>query len=141
VVSAYAPISDQVNLGGYVPIPGDLGLTKSTLTLGESFAPYLGITATVVAIGTEPGSTACPGGAATGATVAYTAGQVTETVGFVPGCGITYFVSDNGSTAVLTSVGTYGAGQLSHERSPASVRDVQALRNLWSTIFTPWRQR
>jgi hypothetical protein len=139
--TGYVPVSNGVDLGGFVPLPGDVALVRGTLTLGQSFVPTLGATATVVAVGAVPGATACPSGAATGAIVAYTIGQITETVGYVPGCGITYFVSDNGSTAILTSVGSYTNVPTSTRRAPASIDQVNALRSLWSGIFTPWRPR
>jgi hypothetical protein len=137
--TAYVPVSDGADLGGFTLIPGNIGLLRGTLALGQSFDVYLGLTANVVSVGAVPGSAACPGGAATGAIVAYTYGQNTETVGYVPGCGITYFVSDNGSTAILTSVGTYSNVATSVRRGTASVEDLHALRTLWSGIFTPWR--
>jgi YD repeat-containing protein len=137
----YVPISNGASLGGIIPIPSGLGLTRGTFALGQTFDAYLGLTGSVVSVGAVPGSPACPGGAANGAIVAYTFGQTTETVGYVPGCGITYFVSDNGTTAILTSVGTYSSVATSSSRAPASLDTIRSLRSLWQTVFTPWRAR
>jgi YD repeat-containing protein len=137
--SGYVPISSGASLGGFVPIPGDgIKLVPGSLTVGQTFVPYLGITGTVLSVGSVPGATACPGGAANGAVVAYAFGYSTETIGYVPGCGITYMVTDNGTTAVLTSVGTYDLGTLSAARTPLSSDRISALRSLWRSMFTPW---
>jgi hypothetical protein len=138
----YVPISNGTSVGGFIPVPGGIGLTRGTFTLGQTFDAYLGLTGSVVSVGAVPGSSACPGGAANGAIVAYTFAQTTETLGYVPGCGITYFVSDNGSTAILTSVGSYNVTvPSSSARAPASLDTIRPLRSLWQTVFTPWRAR
>jgi hypothetical protein len=137
----YVPVSDGTSVGGFIPIPGGIGITRGTFTLGQTFDPYLGLTGSVVSIGAVPGSSACPGGAANGAIVAYTFAQTTETVGYVPGCGITYFVSDAGATAILTSVSSSVSVPTSSVRAPASRDAVRSLRSLWQTVFTPWRPR
>jgi hypothetical protein len=137
----YLPVAGGSLLGGIIPIPGNLRLTTGTLTVGQNIFVYpVGITGTVLSVGPVPGASACPGGATTGAIVAYVLVPGTETVGYVPGCGITYFVSDAGAAAVLTSVGSYPSiGQLSSTRTPASVENVRSLRSLWKNIFMPWK--
>jgi hypothetical protein len=138
----YVPVSSGVSLGGFIPIPGGLKLTGGTLQQGQTFLSYIGLSATVVSVGPVPGASACPNGATTGAIVAYAFGSSSETVGYVPGCGITYFVSDAGATATLTSIGSYSLPQPANSRR-TTIGDeaIHSLRGLWRSVFTPWSPR
>jgi hypothetical protein len=133
----------QTNFAGG-PIPGGLQLVLPSLTRGQQWSPYPGLTANVTDVATNViGSAACPGGTASiGATVLYTFGFESERITYVPGCGITHMVTDNGTQITLTSIGSYPQlGQLSEARQPASLRAVSALRNVWRSVFTPWSPR
>jgi hypothetical protein len=125
------------------PIPGGLQLVLPSLTKGQSWTPYPGLTANVIEVANNLiGSGACSGGTASfGATVQYTFGLESERISYVPGCGITHMVTDNGTQITLTSIGSYPTlGQLAEAREPASLRTVSALRSAWSTVFSPWHR-
>lgn len=131
------------------PIPGGLQLLQPSLTQGQTWAPYPGLTATVTYVGTNiGGSSACPGGGTpVGATVQYSfapggnsgASVAAERISYVPGCGITQMITDSGATFTLTSTGTYAQlGQLAEARQPAALRVVRELQSAWSSMFKPW---
>lgn len=107
-------------------------LVPSTLTLGQTFATYPGVTSTVTTVGTVPGAGACPT-PASGATVTYTFQGQTTIISYVPGCGITA-LSTNGVNLVLTSVGSYPAvGTLAKDRlNGASFMDL--VRGTFSAV-------
>ncbi|HEY0613525.1 MAG TPA: hypothetical protein VGC96_02745 [Candidatus Elarobacter sp.] len=97
-------------------IPGFPLLVPSTLTQGQSFSTYPGVTGTTQFVGTVPGASACPT-PATGATVQYTYLGQTYLVSYVPGCGITDYVGNHGEHLTLASVGSYPQlGTLSKRR-------------------------
>jgi hypothetical protein len=87
-------------------ISGTPLLVPSTLTQGQSFTTYPGVTATVQTVGTVPGSSACPS-PATGATIAYSFAGQNYSVSYVPGCGITQYLGNHGEVITLSSVGSY----------------------------------
>jgi hypothetical protein len=87
-------------------ISGTPLLVPSTLTQGQSFTTYPGVTATVQTVGTVPGSSACPS-PATGATIAYSFAGQNYSVSYVPGCGITQYLGNHGEVVTLSSVGSY----------------------------------
>jgi hypothetical protein len=122
-------VAYEFSAGSVALLPGPQ-LVPSTLTLGQSFTPYPGTTANVIAVGTQPGGSACPTPAA-GATVAYVVSGQTYTVSYVPGCGITNFVYPGGATYTLVSVGTYASlGELSSQRVPRGIGFVSTVRSL-----------
>jgi hypothetical protein len=77
--------------------------------LGATSTPFVGVTQTVTAIGTVPGESACPTPTALGATVQISFGSQTGTVDYVPGCGVTQILDNNGETWTLQSIGSYPA--------------------------------
>lgn len=87
-------------------LPGGTLLVPGTLTVGQTYTPYMGVTALVKTVGTVPGSTACPTPSA-GAQVQFTFQGGTYLLSFVPGCGLTQYVGNNGETFTLTSIGSY----------------------------------
>jgi hypothetical protein len=93
----------QVFSGGAVPTTPLL--VPNSLTLNQVLATYAGVTATVTAVGTVPGASACPT-PANGATVTYVFQAQTTAISYVPGCGITALTT-NGVSLTLTSVGSY----------------------------------
>lgn len=127
------------NLDGTVFAQGALPnpqLVTSTLTLGQTFTPYPGVTATVTTVGAVPGAAACPTQGAIGATVAYSFQGQNYSLSFVPGCGITQYVGNHGETFVLTSIGSYpGTGPLSVGRSLASLSAWDTLKSLGHVIL------
>jgi hypothetical protein len=122
-------VSYQVSLGSSTTLAGQV-LVPSTLTQGQTFSPYPGVTATVQNVGTVAGAAACPT-PANGAVVAYNVNGQTYTVTYVPGCGITQFVYPSGSTYTLVSVATYASiGQLGSARMARSVGWVSTVRSI-----------
>lgn len=87
-------------------LPGGTQLVTGTLTLGQTFTPYTGMTAVVKTIGPVPGSSACPI-PGNGAQVQYTFQGGIYLLSFVPGCGVTQYIGNNGETFTLSSVGSY----------------------------------
>ena len=120
-------------------LAGGIKVVPPSLTQGQTFVPYPGITATVVNVGFVPGSSACPNPTtAIGATVSYTIGFLNETISYVPGCGITDMVTDNGTEFRLQSIGTYNLGTLSVRRESMAETVIKALSQTWKSVFTPW---
>lgn len=123
-------VAYEVSVGSTAQLPGSPQLVPSTLTQGQSFSPYPGVTATVTNVGSVPGASACPVPAA-GATVAYLVNGQTYTVSYVPGCGITQFVYPSGSTYTLISVGNYASlGEQSSQRMVRGVGFVSTVRSI-----------
>ena len=123
-------VAYEVSLGSAAPVPGNPQLVPSTLTQGQTFSPYAGVTATVTSVGAVPGATACPA-PTNGATVAYNVSGQTYTVSYVPGCGITHFVYPSGNAYTLVSTATYASiGQLGSARMVRSVGVVSAVRSI-----------
>jgi hypothetical protein len=122
------------------PIPGGMQIVLPSLTKGQSWSPYPGLTATVLDVGTVIGSAPCPGGSSSiGATVLYSSGYFSEKMSFVPGCGITHLVDGSGAQFVLTSIGSYPTlGELAEARKPASLAVTNALRAAWKNVWAPW---
>jgi len=135
-------------------VPGTPLLVPSSLQLGTSWNPVAGLPqaftggttgiATVIAVGSVPGMSACPNNPPGGATVQYTFSNIpntalstqTETVSYVPGCGISDIVTETGVEITLTNVGTQSLGQLSISHNPAQTL-MQMLRNLWQRLLVP----
>ncbi len=129
-------------------------LVPSSLQLGSSWNPVAGVPlsftggvtaiATVIAVGSAPGMSACPNNPPSGATVQYTFNNIpstalstqTETISYVPGCGITDIVTETGVEITLTNVSTQNLGQLSISHNPAQTL-MQMLRSLWQRILIP----
>ena len=105
-------------------LPGGTQLVTGTLTLGQAFTPYPGMNAIVKSIGPVSGSSACPT-PGNGAQVQYSFQGGTYLLSFVPGCGVTQYIGNNGETFTLSSVGSYP--QL------GTLGDVKTLSN--STLF------
>ncbi|MBV9270835.1 MAG: hypothetical protein JO165_07070 [Candidatus Eremiobacteraeota bacterium] len=101
-------------------IPGAPFLVvPNSLTLNQTWSADGG-TATVVAVGTMPGASACPTSTA-GAQVRYQYGTTTVSIAYVPGCGVTQVIDGNGEAFTLVSTGSYTAlGQLAWQRHPES---------------------
>jgi hypothetical protein len=106
VVGSYVLLNNDGSVYAQGGLTGTPLLVPATLTLGQSFSTYPGVTAVVQAVGTVPGSAACPT-PATGATVAYTFAGQSYTVSYVPGCGITQYTGNHGEVLTLSSVGSY----------------------------------
>jgi len=97
-------------------VPGTPMLVPNTLTQGQSFSTYPGVSAVVQSVGTVPGESACPS-PVNGATVQYTYLGQSYSVSYVPGCGITNYVGNHGEVFTLASVGTYTSmGEQSRQR-------------------------
>jgi hypothetical protein len=130
------------NLDGTIYASGGLPagsmLVPSTLTQGQTFTPYSGMTATVTLVGTVPGSAACPN-PTTGATVQYSFLGQTYSVSYVPGCGITQYTGNHGETFTLTSIGTYQLGTLADVRKMTSLTLLDSLKSLWHIVSTKQR--
>lgn len=113
-------VVSELSAGSFAAVPGSPILVPNTLTQGQTFSPAPGVSATVIAVGTVPGETACQT-PVDGATVQYAFAGLTYTVSYVPGCGITSYTSPSAHTFTLVSVGQYlSIGQLSQQRSVAS---------------------
>lgn len=120
----------EVSAGGSATVPGSPQLVPSTLTQGQTFNPYPGVTATVTAVGTAPGASACPT-PGNGATVSYAFNGQTQVVTYVPGCGITQYTTTGGTVYTLASMGDYSfIGQLSSLRKAASITPLTTVRTL-----------
>ncbi len=136
------------NLDGTVFTSGGLPagtlLVPATLTLGQSFTPYPGMTATVSFVGNVPGTNGCPT-AATGATVQYAFMGQSYSISYVPGCGITQYVGNHGESFTLISVGSYPQlGTLGNVRQMQSLSVMDAVSNAarillhhqkWDSLF------
>lgn len=134
--SAGITVAYQVSLGSSTTLAGQV-LVPSSLTQGQTFNPYPGVTATVQSIGSVGGASACPV-PANGAVVAYNVNGQTYTVSYVPGCGITQFSYPSGSTYTLVSVATYASiGQLGSTRMVRSVGWVSTVRSLLGLEHNP----
>jgi hypothetical protein len=87
-------------------------LALATLALPATFVQGAvttivpGATETVTAVGTVPGSSACPTPVAPGVTVQYVAQSYSANISYVPNCGITN-ISGEGVNISLTSIGSY----------------------------------
>jgi hypothetical protein len=87
-------------------------IALATLALPASFVQGAvttivpGATETVTAVGTVPGSSACPTPVAPGVTVQYVAQSYSVNISYVPNCGITN-ISGEGVNVSLTSIGSY----------------------------------
>jgi len=108
-------------------------LVPSTLTLGATFQPYPGASATVEGVGNVSGASACPT-PATGATVQYTFMNQAYSVSYVPGCGITQYVGNNGETLTLVSVGSYPNEGLQSVRRMDNLTILDSVRSLATII-------
>lgn len=131
----------------YGVLPGSPLLVPSSLSLGQTFTPYSGVTGTVSAIGPNvPGIGACPAGSSTiGVTVNYvtafgSGSLLGELVTYVPGCGITDFVSDLGIDFRLSSIGSHPElGTLSFARRTLDATWVDTVRSVWRAAFRGWK--
>jgi hypothetical protein len=115
-------------------VPGAPLLVPSTLSLGQTFIPYPGITATVTGIGTTSSAvqSACPG-VTLQANVSYVlGGSGVGVMSYAPGCGITKFTNQIGSTYTLQSVGSNPqVGQQSFVRHVLNATYGSMLRSIW----------
>jgi len=123
-VSSYTLYDNLGNVVASGALPSGAMLVPGTLAMGQTFSPYAGMTATVIAIGTVPGASACAT-PANGATVQYTFGGQAWSVSYVPGCGITHFLGNNGESFTLTSIGSYP--------SLGTLGDIRTIQSL--TVF------
>jgi len=126
-----ASVYSEVSLGSTAAVPGTPLLVPGTLTLGQSWTPYPGATASVIAVGTVPNAIACPV-PASGARVRYTFPGYDGTLSYVPGCGITDYLNNaNGAELTLVSVGLYpGIGELAEKRRVESVTLLDTARSV-----------
>jgi hypothetical protein len=123
-------VAYEVSLGSTAAVPGSPQLVPSTLTQGQTFNPYAGVTATVTSVGAVAGASACPT-PGPGAVVKYAFSGQTYTVTYVPGCGITQFSYPSGATYTLVSTATYASiGQLGATRRVRSVGFVSSVRSV-----------
>ncbi len=126
-------------------LPAGSVLVPGTLTQGQSFTPYPGMTATVSSVGSVPGTSGCPT-PATGATVQYAFMGQNYSISYVPGCGLTQFVGNQGETFTLISVGSYPQlGTLGIVRQTKSLTVMDAISSAarvllehrkWHSIFS-----
>jgi len=150
LINSFASASN--NSSGVVP--GAPLLVPSSLQAGQSWNPFsnsslLGlvgsVSASVARVGAINASSACPGGAASGAVVTYTTpGPLTgsslnvnefQTLSFVPGCGIVQFTNSAGQVFTLTSVGTQNLGTLEMTRTTQSATIMGTLRAVWQQLL------
>ncbi len=112
----------ELSAGSLAAIPGSPLLVPSTLTLGQTWTPYAGVGAQVINVGTVPNSAVCGSGTQTGAQVKYTYADLSYTIAYVPGCGITDFLNNaNGAEFKLISTASYASlGQLARGRDVAT---------------------
>ncbi len=108
-------------------------LVPNTLTQGQTFTPYSGMTATVSFVGSVPGAGACPTQSA-GATVQYSFQGQSYKVSYVPGCGVTQYVGNHGETFTLTSIGTYQLGTIGDVTRMRSLTLFDSLKSLWHVV-------
>jgi hypothetical protein len=127
--SAGYNVTSEISVGSLALVPGSPLFVSSTLTQGAVTTPYPGVTQTVLLVGTVPGASACPTPAA-GAKVQYSFQGSNYTVSYVPGCGITQFVSPTGVALTLTSVGTYNIGDLERVRKVQSATYADTARSM-----------
>jgi hypothetical protein len=135
-------------------IPGAPLLVPNSLQFGQSWNPLAGsaiglfqgvyqATATVTAVGTVPGMSACPNSPTQGATVTYTvnansgtgANGQQQSLSFVPGCGITDFLNTAGQEFTLVSVGTQNLGTQGLTRAAQSATMMGTLRAMWQRLL------
>jgi hypothetical protein len=117
-------------------LPGAPLLVPSTLTLGQTFVPYAGVTATVRTIGSVNGIGACTNSPAAGADVIYVLPGVSEDIAYVPGCGITHLVTDSGTIFTLQSIESHPeVGQQSIARRTLQATYADTLRSLWQAVL------
>ncbi len=114
-------------------LPSGSELVPATLTLGQTFTPYAGMTATVTTVGSVPGVSGCPV-AASGATVTYAFQGQSYQVSYVPGCGLTQFVGNHGETFTLSSVGTYQLGTLGDVRRMTSLTLFDTVKSVFHVV-------
>lgn len=123
-------VYSEVSAGSRGIVPGDPVLVQSTLTLGESWTPATGATATVTAIGVVPGQSVCPNAtsATLGVTVQYTYPNYKDSISYVPGCGITDMTNPtNGAEFTLVSTAAYAMiGSLDRRAATATYLDTAA---------------
>ncbi|TAM75228.1 hypothetical protein EPN44_09220 [bacterium] len=120
-------------------------LVPSTLTPGQTFSPYVGMSATVTTVGAVPGASACPN-PATGASVQYSYLGQSYQISYVPGCGMTQYVGNHGETFTLASIGSYPQlGTLGDVRQMASLTlfdtvksaaRILAAHEMWRSPFS-----
>jgi hypothetical protein len=124
-------VAVEVSAGGTGVVPGNPLLAPGTLTLGQTWVPTTGANATVTAVGTVPGMGACSGATA-GVEVSYTyTGGYSNTIAYVPGCGITYVSNNNNSQSLtLISVASYSLGDLSVGRRVQSASWMDTARTV-----------
>lgn len=113
-------------------LPAGSLLVPASLYLGQTYTPYPGMSATVVASGNVP-----PGGSACavpkpGATVQYLFQGGTYLISYVPDCGITQYVGNNGETFTLSSVGVYS--QLGTLGDVKAMGELTLLDNVTSAV-------
>ncbi|HET9031115.1 MAG TPA: hypothetical protein VFN49_13165 [Candidatus Aquilonibacter sp.] len=122
-------VTSEYSLGSTAAVPGTPLFVPSTLTLGQTWSASGG-SATVTNIGVVPGESACPNASSSpqGAQVTYTYPGYSESISYVPGCGITDVRNTtNGADFVLTSVGSYPAiGTLARRAATATWLDTAA---------------
>jgi hypothetical protein len=130
-------------------IPGTPLFVPSSLALNEVWNPLqnqtilnaVGASASAQVVAVGPASTACPsGGSTNGATVQYSFSQASSNFGsmaritYVPGCGITGLLTQDGTTGVLQSVGSMPSlGQVAVPAGQPAI--VQALHAIWQKTF------
>lgn len=120
---------------GSFAIPGSPELVPDTLTQGASFSPYVGVSADVRFVGGVRGAEACSS-RASGATVRYAFQQETFTVSYVPGCGITDFVSNTGVELRLISISSYHTAAIeAAERSISGTTLLDTIRDVTNALF------
>lgn len=108
----------ELSKGGLAAIPGSPLFVSSTLTQGQTWIPYSGVTATVIQVGSAiPNVSACPK-PGIGAEVEYRYTGYDDTLSFVPGCGITDVHNNlSGADFALVSTSNVPAiGQLARAR-------------------------
>ena len=117
----------ELSVGSAGAVPGSPLFVQPTLALNQTWTPYPGATATVIAVGAMPNASACPT-STTGAQVRYTYGGYDYSIAYVPGCGMTDIKNNaNGAELSLISVASYPSiGQLSTARRAETL-------TLWDT--------
>jgi hypothetical protein len=133
--TAYVLLNPDGSIYSGSAIAGTPLFVPSTLTQGQTFSPYPGVSAVVQTVGTVPGASACPT-PGTGATVQYTYLGQAYLVSYVPGCGITDYVGNHGEHLTLASVGTYSSLGTQSARRMSSLTILDGVQSLARVIAT-----
>jgi hypothetical protein len=133
----YAQTYGSVSNDSFGLIPGSPLIVPASLSYGQTFVPFPGVTATVTALQSGiSGSAACPGTSPVGAGINYVVNNTAERVSFVPGCGIIRVLTDQGTTFTLQSIGSHPElGQQSVAQRTLHATYGDTLRSIWQAVL------